>query len=168
MRHNGAMSERIVKGFADDTQAESTDVAATKVTVTGTTVIGAAGTGAAVTEAGAAAVPAPVNPGEVTAQFDHLATRDVTAMEQANQAPQYAGAPATPTLSSTAIAGAFAGADVYGPTASVAVAREENLRPLNPDYTPPSQVAPPHVPEASGLRENEVLDNELNAQDKLR
>lgn len=114
-----------------------------------------------------ASATAPSSATEVTAQFDHLATRDPAAMEQAAQAPDHAGAAPTgpfATLGTTPLGAAVAGSDVYG-MGSVTAAREETLRPLNPEYTPPSQVAPPHVTNetdaaATDLPAGSVLDPE--------
>lgn len=89
-----------------------------------------------------------VDPGAVTHQFDHLATRDPEAMEHAPQAPDYAGAQ---TVADVGVDGALldrtfpAGVDISASTSVATHAdRLSTATDPNPGYVPPSQSAPPH------------------------
>lgn len=87
---------------------------------------------------------------DITAKFDHLATRDVGAMEKAPQAPEFAGAQTVGGLmpDATVLDAAVPSAGTGIPT-STAVAVESRERAIdpNPNYTPPSDRGPAHQPE---------------------
>ena len=92
-----------------------------------------------------------IDPKEVTGQFDHLATRDPQAMEQTLQRPEYEGAQSAAPLVGSATTAAVVPAAGLGAvgleSAAAANAHVAHLENRNPDYTPPSQVAPPHPDE---------------------
>ncbi|MBB5236153.1 ankyrin repeat domain-containing protein [Deinococcus budaensis] len=92
------------------------------------------------------------DPGDVTHQFDHLATRDPEAMEKALEAPEFAGAQ---TVAGTGVDSALADGVVpmgLGVSAGMGVVRERqhSAADLNPGYTPPSQQTSPHPGEQPG------------------
>lgn len=90
---------------------------------------------------------------EVTGKFDHLATRDVQAMERAPQEPEFVGAETVETLGGVPelLDGVVPTAGL-GLGASVATAlesRELDVDP-NPQYTPPSARGPVRQHEQPG------------------
>lgn len=96
----------------------------------------------------------PVDPGAVTHQFDHLATRDPEAMAHQLEAPEFAGAQ---TVAGIGVDGTLldrvipAGIDA-GVSASV-VTNDDRLGGAidpNPGYVPPSQQTVPHLGEQPG------------------
>ncbi|WP_146009501.1 ankyrin repeat domain-containing protein [Deinococcus planocerae] len=86
------------------------------------------------------------DPKEVTGQFDHLATRDPSAMEHRLQAPEFAGAQTVGTGLDSAVLDATvpAGLGVNASLLTVSERRGEAVDP-NPGYTPPAQEVPPHL-----------------------
>ncbi|MCP2014743.1 hypothetical protein L1280_001895 [Deinococcus sp. HSC-46F16] len=95
-----------------------------------------------------------VDPGAVTHQFDHLATRDPEAMEHAPQAPEFAGAETVAGIGidSTVVDRMVpAGVDA-GVSASVVsnYDRIGGATDPNPGYVPPSQQTVPHLGEQPG------------------
>ncbi|WP_291429289.1 hypothetical protein [Deinococcus sp.] len=88
---------------------------------------------------------------EVTGQFDHLATRDVAAMEHAQQDAGLAGAQTVAGQGGEHLDTIVPSAGV-GLTASTATALETRQAAVdpNPGYTPPSEQAPPHVSQRPG------------------
>ena len=119
------------------------------------------------------------DPKEVTGAFDHLATRDPAQMDHALQQPEFAGAQTVGDVGvdGTAALGLVAPlATGMGTTASVATAhdRQRAASDPNPGYTPPSEMAPPHLgtrpgdlpPGAPAELEPEVEGTERN-RDRL-
>lgn len=90
---------------------------------------------------------------EITGPFDHLATRDVTAMEHEPQAPEYEGAASTAGLglSTTMLDSVVPGDGLASASMGVRMIDQhiQNAVDPNPHYTPPSQMTPPHVSEHS-------------------
>lgn len=104
----------------------------------------------------------------VTGAFDHLATRDVSAMEHAAQVPEFVGAQTVDGLGGEML-GEVAPSAGVGVPAAVGAAVLEHRRDIdpNPDYTPPSNDAPPHVSQRPGdLPEGETpeLQNEVQGR----
>lgn len=101
-------------------------------------------------------------------QYDHLATRNVEAMETALQAPEFEGSDSVAPLGVGAemldavVPGAGLGTDM-----SVAVI-DQHIRSVadqNPNYTPPSQMTPPHLAErAAGLPEGDGAELEAEVR----
>ena len=88
------------------------------------------------------------DPTEVTAAFDHLATRDPQAMEARPQAPEWAGRETVEGLGGEALGGVVptVGAGIEGGAAmtnAVNAALTRDLNP-NPGYTAPAVSSPPH------------------------
>ncbi|QLG09499.1 hypothetical protein HLB42_01010 [Deinococcus sp. D7000] len=86
----------------------------------------------------------------ITGKYDHLATRDVAAMEHTPEAPEFAGAQTVEGLGGEAL-------DEVVPTAGLGVNPAAALDPYplvnpdqNPGYTPPSEKVSPHVREQPG------------------
>jgi len=95
-----------------------------------------------------------VDPGEVTHQFDHLATRDPAAMEHALEDPEFAGAE---TVAGLGASGAevdrvapMAGSLAMPASMADAQDRQRAAYDPNPGYTPPSQEVVPHIGEQPG------------------
>ncbi|GAA5436504.1 hypothetical protein [Deinococcus aquaticus] len=88
---------------------------------------------------------------EVTGQFDHLATRDVVAMEHAQQDAEFAGAQTVAGLGGEHLDAIVPSAGV-GITASTVTALETRQAAIdpNPGYTPPSEQGPPRVSQRPG------------------
>ncbi|MVN87347.1 hypothetical protein GO986_11265 [Deinococcus sp. HMF7620] len=88
---------------------------------------------------------------EVTGQFDHLATRDVVAMEHEPQDAEFAGAQTVAGLGGEHL-DALVPSSGLGINASTATATEARLSSIdpNPGYTPPSEKGPPHVSQRPG------------------
>ncbi|PIG96344.1 hypothetical protein [Deinococcus sp. UR1] len=88
---------------------------------------------------------------EVTGQFDHLATRDVAAMEHTPQDAEFAGAQTVAGLGGEHLDAIVPSAGV-GITASTLTALESRQAAVdpNPGYTPPSEQGPPHVSQRPG------------------
>jgi len=87
---------------------------------------------------------------DVTGKYDHLATRDVRAMEHTLESPEFAGAETVAGLGGEAL-------DEVVPTAGLGVHPAAALAPYpldnpdqNPGYTPPSEKVVPHVREQPG------------------
>lgn len=102
----------------------------------------------------------------VTGQFDHLATRDVAAMEHAPQAPEFAGAQTVDGLGGD-ILDEVTPSSGLGVSASLGAAVREHSADIdrNPGYVPPSNKAPPHVSERPGdLPEGEPAELESEVQ----
>lgn len=79
----------------------------------------------------------------VTGQFDQLATRNIDAMENALQEPEFAGSDSVAPLE---------GMDMVD-LVNQQIRSEVDQ---NPNYTPPSQMTPPHLsPRAAGLPEGD-------------
>lgn len=84
----------------------------------------------------------------VTGQFDHLATRDVAAMEHSLQEPEFAGAQTVAPLGGEGTAlGDVMPSGGMGTGISPAEAVRSHLADANPNpgYTSPSTQGPPHV-----------------------
>lgn len=101
----------------------------------------------------------------VTGQFDHLATRDVAAMDHALQVPEFEGAETVESLGSDVLDEVTPSAGL-GVGASLGAAVRDHHRDIdpNPGYTPPSNQAPPHVSQRpADLPEGETpeLQNEV-------
>ena len=101
----------------------------------------------------------------VTGAFDHLATRDVEAMVHAAQQPEFAGSDTVDGPGGDLLDEVAPSAGLGIPAAVGAAVREraEDIDP-NPNYTPPSDKAPPHVSQRPGdLPEGEPseLQNEV-------
>lgn len=88
---------------------------------------------------------------EVTGQFDHLATRDVVAMEHTPQDAEFAGAQTVAGLGGEHLDRLVPSSGLGMPAASVVAIeeRQEAIDP-NPRYTPPSEQSPPHVSQRPG------------------
>lgn len=88
---------------------------------------------------------------DVTGVFDHLATRDVVAMEHAPQDAEFAGAQTVAGLGGENLDTIIPTAGV-GINASTTMALESHQRAIdpNPGYTPPSEQGPPHVSQRPG------------------
>ncbi|WP_295815219.1 hypothetical protein [uncultured Deinococcus sp.] len=101
----------------------------------------------------------------VTGQFDHLATRDVAAMDHALQVPEFEGAETVDGLGGELLDEVTPSAGL-GVGASLGAAVREHHRDIdpNPGYTPPSEQGPPRVSQRPGdLPEGETpeLQNEV-------
>ncbi|MDK2013180.1 MULTISPECIES: hypothetical protein [unclassified Deinococcus] len=88
---------------------------------------------------------------EVTGQFDHLATRDVEAMEHTPQDAEFAGAQTVAGLGGEHLDTIVPTAGV-GINASTTIALEHHREAIdqNPGYTPPSEQGPPRVSQRPG------------------
>ncbi|GGK94441.1 hypothetical protein [Deinococcus radiotolerans] len=88
---------------------------------------------------------------EVTGQFDHLATRDVAAMEHKPQDAEFAGAETVAGLGGENL-NLVAPAAGIGMPASAAIALESRQEAIDPNraYTPPSEQGPARVSERPG------------------
>ena len=93
----------------------------------------------------------PTSAKEVTGQFDHLATRDVAAMEHTPQDAEFAGAQTVAGLGGENLDTIVPTAGV-GINASTTMALESQQRAIdpNPGYTPPSEQGPPRVSQRPG------------------
>jgi hypothetical protein len=87
----------------------------------------------------------------VTGTFDHLATRDVGAMEHTVQDPEFAGAETVDGLGGDILTDVAPSAGLGIPAAAGAsvLDRRHDVDP-NPGYIPPSNDGPPHVSEQPG------------------
>ncbi|GGR89243.1 hypothetical protein [Deinococcus sedimenti] len=107
---------------------------------------------------------------DVTGAFDHLATRDVTAMEHEPQDAEFAGAQTVAGLGGEHLDTIVPSAGV-GISASTALAAEHHREAIdrNPGYTPPSEQSPPHVSQRPGdLPEGETpeLQHQVHGDNK--
>ncbi|PNY81068.1 hypothetical protein [Deinococcus koreensis] len=104
----------------------------------------------------------------VTGQFDHLATRDVSAMEHSLQTPEFAGAETVAPLGGegTALDGVMpSGGLGLGVSPAEAVRHHLADANLNPGYTPPSLQGPPHVSQRpADLPEGETAELQSEVQ----
>lgn len=114
---------------------------------------------------------------DTTGKYDHLATRDVAAMEHTPEAPEFAGAQTVAGLGGEAL-------DEVVPTAGIGVnpAAALDRGPVvgradqNPGYTPPSEKVVPHVREQPGdlppgepaELQNEIAGTNLDDADRRR
>ncbi|THF69281.1 ankyrin repeat domain-containing protein [Deinococcus sp. Arct2-2] len=110
------------------------------------------------------------DPHEITAQFDHLATRDPAQMEHAPQDAEYAGAQSVAGLGGELL-------DTVAPSAGLgmnntaALAGDSQRRSADPNaaYTPPSEQGPPHVSQRPGdlpQGMTEELQSEVSGDDR--
>ncbi|MBB5378941.1 hypothetical protein HNQ07_004448 [Deinococcus metalli] len=102
----------------------------------------------------------------VTGTFDHLATRDVGAMEHAAQTPDFAGAETVEGLGGDVLdeVAPSAGVGIPAAVGAAVLERQRDIDP-NPGYTPPSSQVPSHVVEPAGdLPQGETaeLQNEVD------
>lgn len=104
----------------------------------------------------------------VTGQFDHLATRDVAAMEHNLQTPEFAGAETVAPLGGegTALDGVMpSGGLGLGVSPAEAVRSHLQAADQNPGYTPPSKQGPPHLSERpADLPEGETAELQHEVQ----
>lgn len=107
---------------------------------------------------------------EVTGLFDHLATRDVAAMEHELQTPEFVGAETVAPLGGegslldTVVPSAGVG---VGISAADATHRRSADAEQNPNYKPPSTLGPPHLGERpADLRSGEKAELENEVQGK--
>ncbi|CAM3853813.1 hypothetical protein [Deinococcus frigens] len=107
---------------------------------------------------------------DITGKYDHLATRDVAAMEHDPEAPEFAGAQTVAGLGGEAL-------DEVVPTAGLGVnpAAALSRGPVvgradqNPGYTPPSEKVAPHVHEQPGdllPGQSEELEDEISGHQR--
>jgi ankyrin repeat protein len=110
------------------------------------------------------------DPHEITAQFDHLATRDPAQMEHTPQAPEFAGAQSVAGLGSELLEVVAPSAGIgLNNTALLAGDSQRRSADPNPGYTPPSEQGPPHPSERPGdlpQGMTEELQSEVSGDDR--
>ncbi|ANE44980.1 hypothetical protein SU48_11980 [Deinococcus puniceus] len=110
------------------------------------------------------------DPHEITAQFDHLATRDPAQMEHTLQAPEFAGAQSVAGLGGELLDTVAPSAGLgMNNTALLAGDSQRLAADPNPGYTPPSEQGPPHVSQRPGdlpQGMTEELQSEVSGDDR--
>ncbi|UQN05081.1 ankyrin repeat domain-containing protein [Deinococcus sp. QL22] len=110
------------------------------------------------------------DPHEITAQFDHLATRDPAQMEHTLQTPEFAGAQSVAGLGGELLDTVAPSAGLgMNNTAALAGDSQRRSADPNPGYTPPSEQGPPHASERPGdlpQGVTEELQNEVSGDDR--
>ncbi|MDB5044619.1 MAG: putative ankyrin [Deinococcus sp.] len=91
------------------------------------------------------------DPHEITAQFDHLATRDPAQMEHTLQTPEFVGVQSVDGLGGELLDTVVPSAGLgLNNTAMLASQSQRRSADPNPGYTPPSEQGPPHPSERPG------------------
>ncbi|WP_245556512.1 ankyrin repeat domain-containing protein [Deinococcus aquatilis] len=110
------------------------------------------------------------DPHEITAQFDHLATRDPAQMEHSLQDPEFAGAQTVDGLGGELLDTVVPSAGLgLNNTAMLASQSQRRSNDPNPGYTPPSEKGPPHPSERPGdlpQGTRTELQNEVSGDDR--
>ncbi|OLV18774.1 hypothetical protein [Deinococcus marmoris] len=103
---------------------------------------------------------------EITGKYDHLATRDVEAMEHDPEAPEFAGAQTVAGLGGDALGEVIpTGGLGINPAAVLDRGPVVGRADQNPGYTPPSEKTVPHVREQPGdllPGQSEELEDEIS------